>query len=203
MKGSGTARMMSNGPCASTSIARVTATAGVRKVSSYVELDGAAWPAGWPAIIELERGRAEPRKSASEPRRALPEEHARDELAARGHADLLEDRLEVILHRPSRQVQPVGHRLGAQPECDKLRHLPLALGEPAGIGDQRREFVRTRGLDHYRDLDPRLLAEHRCAHDEPAPRRGPHSRAGDPAVMRLSGRHRPRLGRDSVHYRRH
>ena len=136
----------------------------------------------------------------SQLRRPLLEEQARDERATRGDADLLEDRLEVVLHRPRGQVQPLRDGVGGQPVGDELGHVSLALGEAVRVGDERRELMGARGLDHHGDRRAGLVSEHRAPHDQPAPRLGAHARAGDRDVARQPCRNGPRLGCDGGHH---
>jgi hypothetical protein len=130
------------------------------------------------------------------------EEHARDELAARTHLDLSEDRLEVVLHRPRRDVQPVGDRARPEPLRDELRHRALALGQAVGVGDQRHELVRPGGLDDHGRLGVGVVAERRAAHEQPALGRRADSRASDGARRRLPMRDAARSGRHRGHHGR-
>src|SRR5512142_1494372 len=50
------------------------------------------------------------------------------ELDAVAHAELVEDGLEVALHRLRRDGEPLGDLARAQPLGDEERHLALALG---------------------------------------------------------------------------
>src|SRR5512133_1627607 len=65
--------------------------------------------------------------------RSVLNEPAR-ELHAIAHAELVEDRLEVALHRLGRDPQALGHLARAQPVGDEQRDLAFTLGEPVGGG---------------------------------------------------------------------
>src|SRR3954452_21333199 len=112
----------------------------------------------------------------SQLRAPLLEERARDELAARVDPDLLEDRLEVVLYRPRRQVQAGRDGVGGQPARDEPGHLPLSLGETVRVREERRELTRTRGLDITATWAPGPVCEHRGTHGQPTARPGPHAR---------------------------
>ena len=127
-------------------------------------------------------GRREPavrsqRRALEQPRRVVLEEHARDELAAGAHADLLEDRLEMILDRPRRDVQAIGDRARSKSLGDELRDAALAVGEPVGVRDQGRELVRPGGLERSPPSARRRRPERRAAHDQPDAGRGADTRA--------------------------
>jgi hypothetical protein len=95
------------------------------------------------------------------------EEEAGDELAPAPDADLLEDRLEMVLHRIRGQIQPAGDLVGRQALGAQLGNHLLTLGEAIGIGDQGSRLVPMGGFDDHGDAAVRSVAEHRPAHQQP------------------------------------
>ena len=83
---------------------------------------------------------------------------------------------------------------------DELGHGPLAVGEPVGVGDQRRELGRRAGSRIT--AVGRVVAEHRAAHQQPAPGRRADPRAGDGAVGAPSAMLRARSATVCDHHRR-
>src|SRR6476646_6073008 len=76
------------------------------------------------------------RSGSLQPRPVVLEEEPGDELAPALHVDLLEDRLEVVLHRVGGEVKPRRDRVGRQPLGHQLRDPALAVGETVGVGDE-------------------------------------------------------------------
>ena len=75
------------------------------------------------------------------------------ELAAAGHADLLEDGLDVVAHGVGREVELRGDlRRCRRPRAIARVTSHLALGEPVGLDDQRRDVGRLGRLDDERQL---------------------------------------------------
>ena len=122
--------------------------------SRLPRLASALWVAST-GRIGRRRGRSEPavgadRRPARQPRRVVLEEQLRDELAAGADAGLLEDRLQVVLHRARREVQLVRRFAFVDSPCaTSWVTAPLALGQPVGVGDERRELGRAGGLEDH------------------------------------------------------
>jgi len=68
-------------------------------------------------------------RAVGQSRRVVVEVPARDELAARAHPDLVEDRLEMVLDRVGREEQPGRDLSGGQMLRDELGDGPLASGQ--------------------------------------------------------------------------
>ena len=75
--------------------------------------------------------RARPRRGGARARRSVLDEAAR-ELDAVPHAELVEDRLEVALHRLRGDAEPLRDLARAEPVRDEQGDLAFTLGEPIG-----------------------------------------------------------------------
>ena len=82
-------------------------------------------------------------RSAREVRRVAGEVQPGDELAAAAHPDFVEDRFEVVLDGPRRQVQLRADGRGGQPARDERGDGALPRAEPVRARDEGQEGFRS------------------------------------------------------------
>jgi hypothetical protein len=107
----------------------------------------------------------------------LLDEHLRDELPPAAHADLLEDRLQMILNGVRLQEQRARDLVSRESLNDEPDHVALPLREAVGLDDQRRDLRRPRRLDDHGRSSRRAAVEERAVQDEPVCGELPSGRA--------------------------
>ena len=100
-----------------------------------------------------------------------------DQVASAAHADLLEDRLQVVLHGEWRQVEFLRDPRRGPAEQHEPRHVSFPRAESVGEDDEFGEFGRARRLNDDCRVGAGAVAELRAVQDEPVAGDGAHSGA--------------------------
>ena len=134
------------------------------------------------------------------PRHVVLEEDLRDEVAPASHTDLLEDRLQVVLHGVLGEVQLPRNLGRTEAVEDELGDLALPRRQPVGGDDERGDLRRSRRLEDDRDSPLGGIADNRAVNGQPRSHRRRH--AGARALRSTATRGEERAVRDAVHDRR-